>query len=73
MSELKTAKNFQNGKDVGRIGYWAPDIVIKGNMIDSITGNGFLYPKRLLGYSSGVLQIRPFSCDMITPFFASVE
>ena len=41
---LKAAKNLQEGKQVGRIGYYAPDIVIKGNMIDSITGNGFLYP-----------------------------
>jgi len=41
---LKAAKNLQEGKEVGRIGYYAPDIVIKGNMIDSVTGNGFLYP-----------------------------
>ena len=43
---LKTAKDLQDGKEVGRIGFYAPDIVIKGNMIDSITGSGFLYPKR---------------------------
>jgi hypothetical protein len=43
---LKAAKDLQDGKEVGRIGYYAPDIVIKGNMIDSITGIGFLYPKR---------------------------
>ena len=35
----------QDGKEVGRIGVYAPDIVIKGNMIDSITGFGYLYPK----------------------------
>jgi hypothetical protein len=40
---LKAAKDLQDGKEVGRIGYYAPDIVIKGNMIDSITGQGFLY------------------------------
>ena len=40
---LKTAKDLQDGKEVGRIGFYAPDIVIKGNMIDSITGPGFLY------------------------------
>jgi hypothetical protein len=34
-----------DGKEVGRIGFYAPDSVIKGNMIDSITGFGFLYPK----------------------------
>jgi hypothetical protein len=43
---LKAAKDLQEGKEVGRIGFYAPDIVIKGNMIDSITGFGFLYPKR---------------------------
>ena len=43
---LKTAKDLQDGKEVGRIGFYAPDIVIKGNMIDSITGFEYLYPKR---------------------------
>ena len=42
---LKAAKDLQDGKEVGRIGFYAPDIVIKGNMIDSITGFGFLYAK----------------------------
>jgi hypothetical protein len=42
---LQAANDLQEGKEVGRIGYYAPDIVIKGNMIDSITGFGFLYPK----------------------------
>jgi hypothetical protein len=43
---LQAARDLQEGKEVGRIGYYAPDIVIKGNMIDSIAGNGYLYPKR---------------------------
>jgi hypothetical protein len=43
---LKNAKDLQAGKPVGRIGFYAPDIVIKGNMIDSITGRGFLYPAK---------------------------
>ena len=42
---LKSARDLQEGKEVGRIGFYAPDIVIKGNMIDSITGFGFLYSK----------------------------
>ena len=42
---LKTAKDLQDGKEVGRIGFYHPDIVIKGNMITSITGGGFLYSK----------------------------
>jgi len=41
---LRAAKDLQAGKKVGRIGFYAPDIVIRGNMIDSITGPGFLYP-----------------------------
>ena len=42
---LQAAKNLQEGKEVGRIGFYAPEIVIKGNMIDSITGAGFLHGK----------------------------
>ena len=42
---LQAAKDLQEGEEVGRIGFYAPDIVIKGNMIDSITGPGFLYSK----------------------------
>jgi hypothetical protein len=42
---LKAAKDLQDGKEVGRIGYYAPNMVIKGNLIDSITGFGFLFPK----------------------------
>jgi len=39
---LQAAKDLQDGKEVGHIAFYAPDIVIKGNMIDSITGFGFL-------------------------------
>ena len=42
---LRAAKELQDGKEVGRIGYYAPDMVIKGNKLDSITGFGFLYAK----------------------------
>jgi hypothetical protein len=38
---LQAAKDLQEGKEVGRIGFYAPDIVIKGNMIDSITDPDF--------------------------------
>jgi hypothetical protein len=44
-TSLKAAKDLQEGKEVGRIGYYAPDIIIKRNLIDSITGFGFLFPK----------------------------
>ena len=42
---LKAAKDLQEGKQTGGIGFYAPDIIIKGNMIDSITGFGYLHPK----------------------------
>ncbi len=42
---LKAARELREGKEVGRIGFYVPDIVIKGNMIDSVTGSGFLFPK----------------------------
>jgi hypothetical protein len=42
---LKAAKDLQDGQEVGRIGYYGPDMVIKSNLIDSITGFGFLFPK----------------------------
>ena len=42
---LQAARDLQEGKEAGGIGFYAPDIVIKGNMIDSITGSGFLHPK----------------------------
>jgi len=41
---VAAAKNLQAGNKVGRIGYYAPDMTIKGNLIDSMTGFGFLYP-----------------------------
>jgi hypothetical protein len=43
---LKTAKALQEGKPVGRIGYYAPDITLKGNLIVSITGHGYFYQAR---------------------------
>ncbi|MEO8615954.1 MAG: hypothetical protein ABI600_12495 [Luteolibacter sp.] len=44
-SSLATAKELQAGREVGRIGFYAPDISIKGNLIDSIIGFGYLYAK----------------------------
>lgn len=42
---LSAAKDLQAGDEVGRIGFYAPDISIKGNLIDSIVGDGYLYAK----------------------------
>jgi hypothetical protein len=43
---LKAAKDLKEGKNVGSIGYYAPDITIKGNLIVSITGFGYFYQTR---------------------------
>ena len=43
---LTAAKALQEGKRVGRIGYYMPSIVIKENLIDSIDGFGYLYPEK---------------------------
>ncbi len=43
---LEAAKDLQIGKEIGRIGYYSPDMGIKGNLLTSMTGFGFLYKKR---------------------------
>ncbi len=42
---LQAARDLRDGKEVGRIGFYAPDISIKGNLIEAITGFGFLYAR----------------------------
>lgn len=42
---LKAAKDLQEGKPVGRIGYYTPEIIIRKNLITSIEGPAFLYDK----------------------------
>ncbi len=42
---LKLAKDLQDGKEVGRIGFYEPEMTIKGNVVTAVTGPGFLYPK----------------------------
>ncbi len=42
---VKAAESLKAGNEVGRIGYYAPDVRIQENMLVSITGFGFLYPK----------------------------
>lgn len=42
---LQAARELQAGREAGRIGYYAPDLALKGNLIVSITGPGYLYPK----------------------------
>ncbi|MES2465798.1 MAG: hypothetical protein V4675_00740 [Verrucomicrobiota bacterium] len=43
---LDAAKDLRLGKEIGRIGYYAPEMSIKGNLLTSMTGFGFLYKKR---------------------------
>ncbi len=44
-TSLRAARDLQDGKEVGRIGYYAPDMTIRDNLLDSVNGFGFLYPK----------------------------
>ena len=43
---VEAAKDLQEGKEVGRIGYYAPEIVIQNNLIHSINGPGYFYRKK---------------------------
>ena len=43
---MQAARDLQAGKEVGRIGYYTPEVVIRKNLITSIDGPGYLYPKR---------------------------
>ena len=43
---LQNARDLQAGKEVGRIGYYTPEVVIRKNLITAIDGPGFLYAKR---------------------------
>jgi hypothetical protein len=42
---LQTARNLQEGKEVGRISYYTPEVLIRKNLFVSIDGPGFLYAK----------------------------
>ena len=42
---LQSARDLQEGKEVGRIGYYTPEVMIRKNLIVSIDGPGFLYSK----------------------------
>ena len=42
---LQSARDLQAGREVGRIGYYTPEVVIRKNLIISIDGPGFLYAK----------------------------
>lgn len=40
------ARALRDGKEIGRIGYYRPEVTIKRNAVHSITGVGYIYPKR---------------------------
>jgi hypothetical protein len=42
---VTAAKELRAGHEVGRIGFYKPEVSINGDLIDSITGFGYLYPK----------------------------
>lgn len=43
---LQLAKDWQTEGAIARIGYYAPDISLKGNIIQTMSGPGYLYPKQ---------------------------
>ncbi len=40
------AQALKEGKPIGRIGFYRPEITIKKNRIHAVTGRGYIYPKR---------------------------
>lgn len=42
---LEAAESLKAGKEIGRIGYYQPDVTLRDNKVVSITGSGFIYPK----------------------------
>jgi hypothetical protein len=43
---LRNARDLQAGREVGRIGYYTPEVVIRKNLITSIDGPAFLYARK---------------------------
>ena len=43
---VEAAKDLREGREVGRIGYYAPEIVIRNNLIHSINGPGYFHRKK---------------------------
>jgi hypothetical protein len=43
---VKAAEALKAGKEIGRIGFYRPDITIRQNRIHAITGRAYIYPKR---------------------------
>lgn len=43
---IQAAKDLKAGKEIGRIGYYRPDITIEKNQVRAITGKGYIYRKR---------------------------
>lgn len=42
---IAAAKDLKAGKPVGRIGYYSPEVTIKGGLITGISGRGYLYTR----------------------------
>ena len=43
---VAAAKALKDGKKIGRIGYYRPDVLIRANLIISIDGEGYIYPDK---------------------------
>ncbi len=44
---VDAAEALKAGQEIGRIGYYRPDITIKKNRIHAVVGRGYIYPKRV--------------------------
>lgn len=42
---VEAAKALRNGEEIGRIGFYRPEVTIRGNAVQAISGFGFIYPK----------------------------
>jgi len=43
---MQAAKDLRAKKEIGRIGYYRPEITVKGNTVTAIVGHAFIYPRR---------------------------
>ena len=43
---IALARELEAGKEIGRIGYYSPHLTVRDNMIESVSGFAYLYPKR---------------------------
>lgn len=43
---VDAAKALKRGEKIGRIGFYRPNVILKMNAVHSVSGYGYIYPKR---------------------------